>query len=84
MHHLRRWLRLGQLCAPRGRGLHGDPAADVFCGAARARACQPAFDAIDMAWPYFLDCGFATSGPERPQRPSGEKLRWVPGGPSRW
>lgn len=19
-------------------------------------ACQPAFDAIDMAWPYFLDC----------------------------
>uniref|UniRef100_A0A673SRL8 Carboxypeptidase Z n=1 Tax=Suricata suricatta TaxID=37032 RepID=A0A673SRL8_SURSU len=26
------------------------------CEALR-EACQPAFDAIDMAWPYFLDCG---------------------------
>ena len=52
------------------------------CGALR-EACQPAFDAIDMAWPYFLDCGRYFSGPEEGCYDPLEKLRggfW--GGPT--
>lgn len=44
------------------------------CGALR-EACQPAFDAIDMAWPYFLDCGRYFSGPEEDCYDPLEKLR---------
>ncbi|XP_058526307.1 carboxypeptidase Z isoform X2 [Ochotona princeps] len=33
------------------------------CQALR-EACQPAFDAIDMAWPYFLDCSRYFAGEE--------------------
>uniref|UniRef100_A0A8B9X670 Carboxypeptidase Z n=1 Tax=Bos mutus grunniens TaxID=30521 RepID=A0A8B9X670_BOSMU len=44
------------------------------CGALR-EACQPAFDAIDMAWPYFLDCGRYFSGPEEGCYDPLEKLR---------
>ncbi|XP_025146344.3 carboxypeptidase Z [Bubalus bubalis] len=44
------------------------------CGALR-EACLPAFDAIDMAWPYFLDCGRYFSGPEEGCYDPLEKLR---------
>ncbi|XP_030777152.1 carboxypeptidase Z isoform X2 [Rhinopithecus roxellana] len=41
-------------------------------------ACQPAFDAIDMAWPYFLDCHlYFTSEDEGCYDPL-EKLRVEP------
>ncbi|XP_004265205.1 carboxypeptidase Z [Orcinus orca] len=38
-------------------------------------ACQPAFDAIDMAWPYFLDCGRYFAGQEEGCYNPLEKLR---------
>ncbi|MBV99889.1 Carboxypeptidase Z, partial [Eschrichtius robustus] len=38
-------------------------------------ACQPAFDAIDMAWPYFLDCGHYFVGQEEGCYNPLEKLR---------
>ncbi|XP_032489342.1 carboxypeptidase Z isoform X2 [Phocoena sinus] len=38
-------------------------------------ACQPAFDAIDMAWPYFLDCGRYFVGREEGCYNPLEKLR---------
>lgn len=38
-------------------------------------ACQPAFDAIDMAWPYFLDCGRYFGGEEEGCHDPLEKLR---------
>ncbi|XP_059779648.1 carboxypeptidase Z isoform X1 [Balaenoptera ricei] len=38
-------------------------------------ACQPAFDAIDMAWPYFLDCGRYFVGQEEGCYNPLEKLR---------
>uniref|UniRef100_A0A8C8WKF8 Carboxypeptidase Z n=1 Tax=Panthera leo TaxID=9689 RepID=A0A8C8WKF8_PANLE len=45
-------------------------------------ACQPAFDAIDMAWPYFLDCGSYFASVEEGCHDPLEKLRgaWGPGG----
>ncbi|KAB0404188.1 hypothetical protein E2I00_003889, partial [Balaenoptera physalus] len=41
-------------------------------------ACQPAFDAIDMAWPYFLDCGRYFVGQEEGCYNPLEKLRVEP------
>lgn len=43
-------------------------------------ACQPAFDAIDMAWPYFLDCGRYFASVEEGCYDPLEKLRgmWAP------
>ncbi|XP_049486182.1 carboxypeptidase Z isoform X2 [Panthera uncia] len=38
-------------------------------------ACQPAFDAIDMAWPYFLDCGSYFASVEEGCHDPLEKLR---------
>ncbi|XP_026341626.2 carboxypeptidase Z isoform X1 [Ursus arctos] len=38
-------------------------------------ACQPAFDAIDMAWPYFLDCGRYFASVEQGCYDPLEKLR---------
>lgn len=38
-------------------------------------ACQPAFDAIDMAWPYFLDCDRYFGGEEEGCYDPLEKLR---------
>lgn len=51
------------------------------CEALR-EACQPAFDAIDMAWPYFLDCGRYFASAEEGCYDPLEKLRgaWGPGG----
>lgn len=45
-------------------------------------ACQPAFDAIDMAWPYFLDCGRYFASVEEGCYDPLEKLRgrWGTGG----
>ena len=45
-------------------------------------ACQPAFDAIDMAWPYFLDCGSYFASVEEGCHDPLEKLRGArgPGG----
>lgn len=42
--------------APRCEGGRVHRPCQHVCEALR-EACQPAFDAIDMAWPYFLDCG---------------------------
>lgn len=44
-------------------------------------ACQPAFDAIDMAWPYFLDCRRYFASVEQGCYDPLEKLRgvWGPG-----
>lgn len=50
-------------------------------------ACQPAFDAIDMAWPYFLDCGRYFVGREEGCYNPLEKLRgglWCPVVVSSW
>lgn len=52
------------------------------CQALR-EACQPAFDAIDMAWPYFLDCGRYFAGEEEVCHDPLEKLRGTPGGGGR-
>jgi hypothetical protein len=41
--------------APRCEGGHTQRPCRHVCEGLR-EACQPAFDAIDMAWPYFLDC----------------------------
>lgn len=38
-------------------------------------ACQPAFDAIDMAWPYFLDCAHYFAREEEGCYDPLEKLR---------
>lgn len=40
---------------PRCEGGHTQRPCRHVCESLR-EACQPAFDAIDMAWPYFLDC----------------------------
>lgn len=42
--------------APRCQGGRARRPCRHVCEALR-EACRPAFDAIDMAWPYFLDCG---------------------------
>lgn len=42
-------------------------------------ACQPAFDAIDMAWPYFLDCGRYFASQQEGCYDPLEKLRGGPG-----
>lgn len=42
--------------APRCEGGRAPRPCRRVCEGLRA-ACLPAFDAIDMAWPYFLDCG---------------------------
>lgn len=42
--------------APRCEGGRAPRACRRVCEGLR-EACLPAFDAIDMAWPYFLDCG---------------------------
>lgn len=44
-------------------------------------ACQPAFDAIDMAWPYFLDCSRYFAGQEEGCYNPLEKLRGGPWSP---
>ncbi|XP_021533350.1 carboxypeptidase Z [Neomonachus schauinslandi] len=41
-------------------------------------ACRPAFDAIDMAWPYFLDCGRYFASVEEGCHDPLEKLRVEP------
>lgn len=54
-----------------------------MCEALR-EACLPAFDAIDMAWPYFLDCGHYFASEEDGCYDPLEALRgrglWGPGG----
>lgn len=42
--------------APRCEGGRAPRPCRRVCEGLR-EACLPAFDAIDMAWPYFLDCG---------------------------
>lgn len=49
--------------APRCEGGRALRPCRHVCEALR-EACRPAFDAIDMAWPYFLDCGRYFGGEE--------------------
>lgn len=60
--------------APRCEGGHVRRPCRRVCEALR-EACQPAFDAIDMAWPYFLDCGHYFGGEEEGCYDPLEKLR---------
>lgn len=60
--------------APRCEGGRVHRPCRRVCEALRG-ACQPAFDAIDMAWPYFLDCGHYFGGEEEGCYDPLEKLR---------
>ncbi|XP_027455089.1 carboxypeptidase Z isoform X1 [Zalophus californianus] len=60
--------------APRCEGGHVHRPCRHVCEGLR-EACQSAFDAIDMAWPYFLDCGHYFSSVEEGCYDPLEKLR---------
>uniref|UniRef100_A0A8C3X4Z1 Carboxypeptidase Z n=1 Tax=Catagonus wagneri TaxID=51154 RepID=A0A8C3X4Z1_9CETA len=68
--------------APRCQGGRVRRPCRHVCEALR-EACQPAFDAIDMAWPYFLDCGRYFLSREEGCYDPLEKLRGGPRGPWR-
>ncbi|KAM5338536.1 carboxypeptidase Z isoform 2-T2 [Glossophaga mutica] len=60
--------------APRCEGGRARRPCRRVCQALR-EACQPAFDAIDMAWPYFLDCSRYFAGEEEGCHDPLERLR---------
>lgn len=65
--------------APRCEGGRAPRPCRRVCEGLR-EACLPAFDAIDMAWPYFLDCGRYFGGDEEGCYDPLEKLRGERGG----